>query len=55
MKQDVKSEEARRYLKEFQDFEFGYSHKSPIYISRKWYEMLKDDLPPGGYVVMEDE
>lgn len=55
LKQDIKSEEARAYLKEFEEFEFGYSHKSPIYISRQWYEMLKDELPPGRYIVMEDK
>jgi hypothetical protein len=55
VKQDIKSEEVKNYLKEFEEFCWGYSHKSPIYIKRSQYEKIKDSMPPGNYLITEDE
>lgn len=52
--QDIKSKEAREYMEDFEIIYWGHKGPGPLYVKRSQWERIKDAVPPGNYVVVED-
>lgn len=54
LNQDTRSKEAQMAHEEFEEFFWGYKKHSPIYIRASEWEKIKDKVPPGNYIVFDD-